>query len=133
MNEDVPSVTVLIAARPQQAEIKAVAASRSLEYPAGKLEIIIARGKQPSVQRNAGIKAARGELIYFLDDDSCAQPANQLEAGSNMGVAYSRLLKRRPWRKDRPLSTPRAARPRIMLSTSAGFGGCNASLVLEGA
>jgi 3-oxoacyl-[acyl-carrier-protein] synthase II len=29
--------------------------------------------------------------------------------------------------------TPRPARPRIMLSTSAGFGGCNASLVLEGA
>ena len=28
--------------------------------------------------------------------------------------------------------TPRAARPRIMLSTSAGFGGCTASLVLEG-
>ena len=29
--------------------------------------------------------------------------------------------------------TARPARPRIMLSTSAGFGGCNASLVLEGA
>lgn len=28
---------------------------------------------------------------------------------------------------------PRACRPRIMLSTSAGFGGCNATLVLEGA
>ncbi len=28
--------------------------------------------------------------------------------------------------------TPRPARPRVMLSTSAGFGGCNASLVLEG-
>jgi 3-oxoacyl-(acyl-carrier-protein) synthase len=28
---------------------------------------------------------------------------------------------------------PRAARPRIMLSTSAGFGGCNATLVLAGA
>jgi len=28
---------------------------------------------------------------------------------------------------------PRPARPRIMLSTSAGFGGCNATLVLEGA
>jgi 3-oxoacyl-(acyl-carrier-protein) synthase len=27
---------------------------------------------------------------------------------------------------------PRPARPRIMLSTSLGFGGCNASLVLEG-
>jgi 3-oxoacyl-(acyl-carrier-protein) synthase len=28
--------------------------------------------------------------------------------------------------------TPRAARPRVSLSTSAGFGGCNAALVLEG-
>jgi 3-oxoacyl-[acyl-carrier-protein] synthase II len=28
--------------------------------------------------------------------------------------------------------TPREARPRVMLSTSAGFGGCNASLILEG-
>jgi 3-oxoacyl-[acyl-carrier-protein] synthase II len=27
---------------------------------------------------------------------------------------------------------PRAARPRVSLSTSAGFGGCNAALVLEG-
>ena len=67
---------MLIAARPQQAEIKAVAAARALEYPAEKLEIIIARGKQPSVQRNAGITAARGELIYFLDDDSVPQASN---------------------------------------------------------
>jgi len=29
--------------------------------------------------------------------------------------------------------TPRPARPRLMLSTSLGFGGCNAALVLEGA
>jgi 3-oxoacyl-[acyl-carrier-protein] synthase II len=28
--------------------------------------------------------------------------------------------------------TCRAARPRLMLSTSLGFGGCNAALVLEG-
>ena len=28
--------------------------------------------------------------------------------------------------------TPRPARPRLMLSTSLGFGGCNAALVLEG-
>lgn len=28
--------------------------------------------------------------------------------------------------------TPRVARPRVSLSTSAGFGGCNAALVLEG-
>ena len=76
MNDTVPSVTVLIAARPEQEEIKAVTAARALDYPPDKLEIIVARGKQPSVQRNAAIKAARGELIYFLDDDSVPQPDN---------------------------------------------------------
>jgi len=29
-------------------------------------------------------------------------------------------------------TAPRAARPRVSLSTSLGFGGCNAALVLEG-
>ena len=71
-----PSVTVLIAVRPEQAEIKAVTAGRLLDYPKEKLEIIVARGKQPSVQRNAAIRAARGELIYFLDDDSVPPPDN---------------------------------------------------------
>jgi succinoglycan biosynthesis protein ExoA len=76
VNETEPSVTVLIAARPGQADIKAVAASRALDYPADKLEVIVARGKQPSAQRNAALKAARGDLIYFLDDDSVPQPGN---------------------------------------------------------
>jgi succinoglycan biosynthesis protein ExoA len=70
VSENLPSITVLIAARPGQTEIKAVPASRALDYPKDKLEIIVARGRQPSAQRNAGMKAARGELIYFLDDDS---------------------------------------------------------------
>jgi len=69
-------VTVLIAARPEQTDIKAVVASLALEYPAKRLEILVARGKQPSAQRNAGMKAAKGEFIYFLDDDSVAQGGN---------------------------------------------------------
>ncbi|MDB6023535.1 MAG: hypothetical protein JWQ04_3392, partial [Pedosphaera sp.] len=76
MNESLPSVTVLIAARPGQAEIKAVTAARLLDYPREKLELIVARGKQPSVQRNTAMRAARGELIYFLDDDSTPPPGN---------------------------------------------------------
>ena len=83
MNENAPSITVLIAARPGQAEIKAVAASRALDYPADKLEIIVARGQQPSAQRNAALKTARGDLIYFLDDDSATEPGNLRRAVSH--------------------------------------------------
>jgi len=76
VNNDLPSVTVVIAARPGQAQIQAVEAARALDYPAGKLEVIVARGRQPSAQRNAAIRAARGDLIYFLDDDSMPAPQN---------------------------------------------------------
>jgi glycosyltransferase involved in cell wall biosynthesis len=71
-----PSVTVIIPARPDQTEILAVPAARALDYPSEKLEIILTRGKQPSAQRNAAIKEARGDLIYFLDDDSVPEPKN---------------------------------------------------------
>jgi len=77
-----PNVTVLIAARPEQAQVKAVKASCSLDFPADRLEILLVRGKQPSAQRNAGIKAARGELIYFLDDDSVPVPGNLKRAAA---------------------------------------------------
>jgi len=71
-----PSVTVIIPARPDAVEIDAVRAARALDYPPEKLEIILARGKQPSAQRNAALKEARGDLIYFLDDDSVPEPKN---------------------------------------------------------
>ncbi len=65
-----PFVSIIIAARPEQQEIKAVLSSRELDYPEDKLEILVARGRHPSVQRNLAIKEAKGEIIYFLDDDS---------------------------------------------------------------
>jgi len=76
VSDPLPAVTVLIPTRPEQADIPAATAARAFDYPADKLEILIARGRQPSIQRNAGLKAARGELVYFLDDDSVAHPAN---------------------------------------------------------
>ena len=69
-------VTIIVPTRPGQAEIAAVASSRALDYPRDRLEILVARGQQPAVQRNAAIQAARGELIYFLDDDSVPRSDN---------------------------------------------------------
>ena len=72
----VPLITVIIPTRPGDAEPLALAAARRLDHPADRLEIIVARGKQPSVQRNTALRAAKGDLIYFLDDDSLPPPDN---------------------------------------------------------
>jgi cellulose synthase/poly-beta-1,6-N-acetylglucosamine synthase-like glycosyltransferase len=69
-----PGVTIIIPTRPGQTEVLAVAGARALDYPRDQLEILVARGRQPAVQRNAALRAARGELVYFLDDDSRPQP-----------------------------------------------------------
>ena len=76
MSDALPSVTVIIPTRPGQSDVLAVEAARALKYPAGKLDIIVARGRQPAVQRNAALKEATGEIIYFLDDDAKALPDN---------------------------------------------------------
>jgi succinoglycan biosynthesis protein ExoA len=76
VNDALPSVTILIPARPDETEVRAAEAARRFNYPADKLEILLARGRQPSVQRNAGLRQARGEIVYFLDDDSIAPPDN---------------------------------------------------------
>jgi len=72
-----PFITVIIPARPGDAEPAALTVARRINHPADRLEIIVARGKQPSVQRNTALRAAKGELIYFLDDDSIP-PADNL-------------------------------------------------------
>jgi succinoglycan biosynthesis protein ExoA len=76
VDNPLPSVTVIVPAKPDLADVLAVKAARRLDYPADRLEIILARGRQPSVQRNAAIRAARGELIYFLDDDALPDLGN---------------------------------------------------------
>lgn len=76
MTEPVPIVTVIVAARPEQTGLIALSAAKQLDYPKQNLELLVARGRQPSAQRNAALKIARGDLIYFLDDDSAPAPDN---------------------------------------------------------
>ena len=72
MENELPTVTIIVPTKPGQAEIQSVNAARRLDYPRDKMEIIVARGRHPSIQRNHALRAATGEIIYFLDDD--AQP-----------------------------------------------------------
>ena len=76
MSQSLPIVSVIIAAPPDQAEVPSANQARRLDYPAGRLEIIIARGRQPSIQRNIALRAAQGEWIYFLDDDALPDTGN---------------------------------------------------------
>lgn len=80
MANEFPLVSVIIPVHPAKTEARSAAASRELDYPREKLEIIVVRSTDlstfPSMKRNAAIRAARGELIYFLDDDSVPLPGN---------------------------------------------------------
>lgn len=76
VSDTLPFVTVIIPTRPGQEDVPAVTAARALDYPKDRLEIIVARGRQPAVQRNAALKAARGDIVYFLDDDTRPRPDN---------------------------------------------------------
>jgi len=85
-------VTVIIPTRPGQGDIPAVTAARDLDYPKDRLEIIVARGRQPAVQRNEALRAARGELIYFLDDDAVAPAGNLRRALAHFAAPRVQIL-----------------------------------------
>jgi hypothetical protein len=80
MANEYPLVSVIIPVHPAKTEARSAAASKLLDYPREKLEIIVVRSTDlstfPSMKRNAAIRAVRGELIYFLDDDSVPDPGN---------------------------------------------------------
>jgi succinoglycan biosynthesis protein ExoA len=80
MANEYPLVSVIIPVHPAKTEARSAAASRLLDYPREKLEIIVVRSTDlatyPSMKRNAAIRAVRGDLIYFLDDDSVPEPGN---------------------------------------------------------
>jgi succinoglycan biosynthesis protein ExoA len=83
VSDALPHVTVIVPARPGQRDVPSVALAGALDYPGGKLDILVARGRQPAIQRNAALKTATGELIYFLDDDAKALPGNLQRAAAH--------------------------------------------------
>jgi cellulose synthase/poly-beta-1,6-N-acetylglucosamine synthase-like glycosyltransferase len=91
VSSPLPTVTIIIPAKPGLQDILAVQAVRQMDYPSGQMEILVARGKHPSVQRNTALREARGEIIYFLDDDSCPPPGNLLRAAAHFADASVKM------------------------------------------
>ncbi len=74
MNREWPLITVIIAVRPDQERIPALEALRHCRCAPDSVEILLAKGRYPSRQRNLAARQARGKILYFLDDDSQAAP-----------------------------------------------------------
>ena len=70
MTEKLPLVSIIIPVK-AGGYVKALDAVKLLDYPRDRVEVFIAEGSQPSKQRNEAAKQANGEILYFLDDDSC--------------------------------------------------------------
>ncbi|MBK5275013.1 MAG: glycosyltransferase [Desulfuromonadales bacterium] len=54
--------------------IAALSSLRQMKAAGHSFEVLIAEGCSPSRQRNAAANEARGEIVYFLDDDSRVTP-----------------------------------------------------------
>ncbi|MFP4467053.1 MAG: glycosyltransferase [Candidatus Goldiibacteriota bacterium] len=70
------SITAVIPARDEEAAESII--SNISDFPFS--EAVIITGKNPSIQRNEGVKEAAGEIIYFLDDDSVVNGGSVMRA-----------------------------------------------------
>jgi succinoglycan biosynthesis protein ExoA len=75
---DTPFISVIIPVKPG-GFVKALERLRDVDYPEDRFEVIVAEGVRPSAQRNQAARQARGEVLYFMDDDSLA-PTGLLKA-----------------------------------------------------
>lgn len=70
MSESPMRITVIITAREGQTPQRALNGLSGCQLPRNRFEVLLASGCQPSRQRNLAAKKAKGEILYFLDDDS---------------------------------------------------------------
>jgi succinoglycan biosynthesis protein ExoA len=68
-----PRVSIIIPRKPG-GEVRALSGLALASYPAELWEVLVAYGCKPSAQRNQAARAAGGELLFFLDDDSHVDP-----------------------------------------------------------
>ncbi len=68
-----PLVSIIIPVKPGKT-VGALECVKWFDYPDERLEVFVSEGTQPSRQRNEAAGKAKGDILYFLDDDSCPVP-----------------------------------------------------------
>ena len=63
-------ISVIIPVKPGKEIKEVIKALRQVDYPPELVEAFVCYGTNPSKQRNEVVKRARGEILYFLDNDS---------------------------------------------------------------
>ncbi|MBN1897385.1 MAG: glycosyltransferase [Spirochaetes bacterium] len=71
-----PLISIIIPVAPEAGYVTTVSRIRKSTIPKNQYEVIIVFGNQPSVQRNEAVKKSRGDIIYFLDNDSMPDKGN---------------------------------------------------------
>ncbi len=69
-----PAVSIVVPVPPSGPAPVACGCLVDSALPVAPFELLVARGRSPSAQRNAAVGTARGKYVLFLDDDSEPAP-----------------------------------------------------------
>jgi GT2 family glycosyltransferase len=72
---NLPEFSIIIPTRPGVPPHVTLSSVERLDYPREKLEVLVIEGYAPSEQRNSAAFKAKGEYLYFLDDDCSFSPS----------------------------------------------------------
>lgn len=64
-----PQISIIVPVAPGGSVEMLLESLRKVDYPRDKIEVIVAEGRKPAHQRNLAANHAKGEYIFFFDDD----------------------------------------------------------------
>jgi GT2 family glycosyltransferase len=65
-----PLISIIVPVPSGEKNNRLLESLKKMKYPKKKLELIFSIGKNPPKQRNEAIKMARGDFVYFVDNDA---------------------------------------------------------------
>lgn len=85
-------ISIIIPAPKNEDISKTIESIKQLKYPVEKIELIVARGNQPPVQRNLAVKKAIGKILYFIDSDVLLEKENLNNLKKSLDFEKSSLV-----------------------------------------